>query len=123
MSNPYLEWIDENQQMRQLEIIDRVFIGRVCQGIDETRRIIINHPAVSRDHAEINLTGSHLQIRDLSKNGTWVNDVRLAAGSTKSLEHGDAVCLGETPDLPEVSRAWRFPRQYTTGINPDTGYN
>lgn len=96
MSNPYLEWIDENQQMRQLEIIDRVFIGRVCQGIDETRRIIINHPAVSRDHAEINLTGSHLQIRDLSKNGTWVNDVRLAAGSTKSLEHGDAVCLGET---------------------------
>ena len=96
MPKPYLEWTDENQEMHCLEIIDRIFIGRVCQGIDEKRRVIIDHPAVSRDHAEINLTGSRPQIRDMSKNGTWVNDVRLAAGSTKSLENGDVVRLGET---------------------------
>jgi class 3 adenylate cyclase len=32
----------------------------------------------------------------LSKNGTWVNNVRLAAGSTKELVDGDVVKLGET---------------------------
>jgi class 3 adenylate cyclase len=106
MPNPYLEWIDENQKMRRLEIYDRIFIGRICRGIDETRRIIISHPSVSRDHAEIKISGPQPQIRDLSKNGTWVNDVRLAAGSTMSLEDGDVVHLGETrvyvkcPDRP-----------------------
>ena len=96
MPNPYLEWIDENQEMRRLEIVDRVFIGRICRGIDETRRIIIEHPSVSRDHAEINISGPRPQIRDLSKNGTWVNNVRLAAGSTKELVDNDVVRLGET---------------------------
>ena len=96
MPNPYLEWIDENQKMRRLEIVDRVFIGRICRGIDEARRIIIEDPSVSRDHAEIYISGPRPQIRDLSKNGTWVNDVRLAAGSTMPLEDGDVVHLGET---------------------------
>jgi class 3 adenylate cyclase len=96
MPSPYLEWIDENKKMRRLHIVDRVFIGRICKGIDETRRIILQHPAVSRDHVEINLTGTQPIIRDLSKNGTWVNNVRLAAGSTRSLEDGDVVRLGET---------------------------
>jgi class 3 adenylate cyclase len=96
MPSPYLEWIDENEKMRRLDIVDRVFIGRICRGIDDTRRIILKHPAVSRDHVEISLTGTQPIIRDLSKNGTWVNNVRLAAGSTKSLEDGDMVSLGET---------------------------
>jgi pSer/pThr/pTyr-binding forkhead associated (FHA) protein len=83
MSNPYLEWLDEKQQTRRLDIIDRVFIGRLCKGIDETRRIIVSHSAVSRDHAEIILSGSRLKIQDLSKNGTWVNGVRIAGGSAE----------------------------------------
>jgi class 3 adenylate cyclase len=96
MPNPYLEWIDENGRMRRLDLVDRVFIGRICKGIDDTRRIILKHPAVSRDHVEISLTETKPILRDLSKNGTWVNNVRLAAGSTKSLEDGDVVSLGET---------------------------
>jgi adenylate cyclase len=96
MPSPYLEWIDEKKRMRRLDIVDRIFIGRICKGIDDTRRIILKHPAVSRDHVEISLTGTEPIIRDLSKNGTWVNNVRLAAGSTKSLKDGDVVSLGET---------------------------
>jgi class 3 adenylate cyclase len=46
----------------------------------------------------------------MSKNGTWVNDVRLAAGSTKELADGDVVKLGDTlfhvgcPDPPPFNK-------------------
>ena len=96
MPSPYLEWIDEKKGMRRLQVVDRVFIGRTCKGIDDTRRIILKHPAVSRDHVEISLNGTKPILRDLSKNGTWVNHVRLAAGSAKSLEDGDVVSLGDS---------------------------
>ena len=99
LSNPYLEWSDENQKTLRLEIIDRVFIGRLCKGIDEARRIIIRHSMVSRDHAEIILSGSRLKIKDVSKNGTWVNGVRLAGGSAEYLADGDLIRLGETSIL------------------------
>ena len=96
LSNPYLEWLDENQKTRRLDIIDRVFIGRVCKGIDETKRIIVCDLAVSRDHAEIIRSDPRLKIKDVSKNGTWVNGVRLAGGSAEYLEDGDVIRLGET---------------------------
>ena len=95
LAKPYLEWIEENGEMRQLEIVDKVFIGRVCQGVDEKRRVIVNDAAVSRDHAAISFTGSHLKIRDMSTNGTWVNDVRVTAGSSKYLTDGDVIRVGK----------------------------
>jgi len=95
MANPYLEWIEENGEMRRLEIVDKVFIGRVCRGVEERKRIIIDNPAVSRDHAAVSFTGSHLKIKDMSTNGTWVNDVRVAAGSFKYLTDGDVIRVGK----------------------------
>ena len=96
LSNPYLEWSDENQENCRIDIVDRIFIGRVCRGIDQTRRIIVSHPSVSRDHAEIIRTGSRLQIKDKSKNGTWVNGVRIAGGAEEYLSDGDIIRLGGT---------------------------
>jgi class 3 adenylate cyclase len=93
---PYLQWIDDDGELRRLDIVDRIFIGRVCQGIDETRRILINSPVVSRDHAVIGFIGSNLEIRDLSANGTWVNDVRLTPNSFKYLVDGDVIRVGKT---------------------------
>lgn len=91
MANPYLEWIDENQQAQRIEIVDRISMGRTCKGIDPQRRILLKYPLVSRDHAEINWTAGHLQITDTSLNGTWVNDIRMAAGSSKELSDGDTI--------------------------------
>ena len=96
MPNPCLEWLDENQLICRLEVVDRVFIGRTCKGVTDSKRIIVNHPDVSRDHAEIILSGSRLQLTDRSKNGTWVHDVRVAPGSTKILGDGDVVRVGDT---------------------------
>ena len=123
ISNPYLEWLDERQESQRLEIIDRVFIGRLCKGIDETRRIMVNHPMVSRDHAEISLSGSRIKIKDISKNGTWVNGVRIAGGSTEYLAGGDVIRVGDTSilvryegDLP--SRGRRSLSALSTNITP-----
>ena len=105
MPRPFIEWIDENQEKRHLEVVDKVFIGRVCMGIDQTKCIIVKHRLISRDHAVITLCGSQLQITDASKNGTWVNDVRLTAGSSQYLADRDEIRIGETviqvrcPDL------------------------
>ena len=69
-------------------------MGRTCKGIDPQRRILLEYPLVSRDHAEINWTAGHLQITDTSRNGTWVNDIRMAAGSSKELSDGDTIRIG-----------------------------
>ena len=94
MPKPYLEWIDEKQNNKRIEIIDRICMGRTCKGIDPQKRVLLQFPLVSRDHAEINFTGGHLQITDTSRNGTWINDVRMAAGSTKMLSDGDTIRIG-----------------------------
>jgi len=105
MPRSYFEWIDENEEKRRLEVVDKVFIGRSCMGIGKTKCIIVKHRLISRDHAVITLIGQHLQIVDTSKNGTWVNNVRLTAGSSQYLANRDEIQVGETviqvrcPDL------------------------
>ena len=95
MPKPYLEWIDENRQTRHLEIVDKIFIGRSCKGVDPQKRILVQDAQVSRDHAVISRRAEHLQITDRSKNGIWVNDTRLAAGASSKLVDGDTISLGE----------------------------
>jgi adenylate cyclase len=94
MPKPYLEWIDENHQTQKLEIVDKVFIGRSCKGVDPHKRILVQDAQVSRDHAVISRRAQQLQISDRSKNGTWVNSIRLAAGASCILADGDTISLG-----------------------------
>ena len=94
MSNSFLEWLDENQQVQRLEIVDKIFIGRSCKGIDPQKRILICNAQVSRDHAVISRRAKLLKIKDMSKNGTWVNGIRMAAGASSELADGDIISLG-----------------------------
>ena len=95
MPKPYLEWVDENHQTQYLEIVDKVFIGRSCKGVDPQKRILVQNAQVSRDHAVISRRAEQLQITDRGKNGTWVNGTRLAAGASNELADGDTISLGE----------------------------
>jgi len=95
MPKPYLEWVDENHQTQYLEIVDKVFIGRSCKGVDPQKRILVQGAQVSRDHAVISRRAEQLQITDRGKNGTWVNGTRLAAGASNELADGDTISLGE----------------------------
>jgi len=95
MANPYLEWVDKDTQTRKIEIVDKVFIGRSCKGVDPQKRILVRHEQVSRDHAVISRGKKSLQITDMSKNGTWINGTRMAAGSSGYLVDGDTISLGD----------------------------
>jgi class 3 adenylate cyclase len=94
MPHAFLEWLDENQQVQRVEVIDKVFIGRSCTGIDPQKRILVNNAQVSRDHAVISRRAKSLKIKDMSKNGTWVNGIRLAAGASSDLADEDVISVG-----------------------------
>ena len=94
MSDPYLEWIDEQQCSQRLPIIDKIFIGRSCKGVDPQKRILVLNAQVSRDHAVISRRGKALKIKDMSKNGTWINGIRLAAGASCDLADQDIISIG-----------------------------
>ncbi|NJO83783.1 MAG: FHA domain-containing protein [Blastochloris sp.] len=67
--------------------------GGATLGRDATCTFVIAHPAVSRQHARIELQGDHYAIVDVgSANGTFVNGVRI--NDVQPLRSGDEVWLG-----------------------------
>jgi adenylate cyclase len=93
-SGPSLQWQDENGADRHLVLTDKIFLGRVCRGIEKDKCILVRNPMVSRDHAVVRLTPRGIKITDMSKNGTRINDVRMAPGASRGLEDGDLITLG-----------------------------
>jgi adenylate cyclase len=93
---PSLLWQDEQGVSHRLLLSDKIFLGRICRGIQKDKCILVHNPMVSRDHAVIRLTRNGVEITDMSKNGTWVNDVRLAPGASQCLADGDLITLGGT---------------------------
>jgi serine/threonine protein kinase len=64
-------------------------------GRDRTCGIVLSHPAVSRRHARITLSGSSCVLEDLkSANGTFVNNTRVVRAKLKP---GDVVRFGADP--------------------------
>ena len=53
--NPNLQWQDENGVLRCLALTDKIFLGRVCRGIESDKCILVRNPMVSRDHAVVRL--------------------------------------------------------------------
>ena len=69
---------------------DSVMVGR-----DRTCSIVLSHPAVSRRHARITLSGQTPMLEDLqSANGTYVNNTRV---ERVMLKPGDVVRFGADP--------------------------
>jgi len=95
MPHPYIEWHDGDGLGQRRYLLDKLYLGRICRGVDEEKKIQVNHPAVSRDHAVIRTSRFGIEITDSSTNGTWVNGVRMAPGATCQLKDGDTIELGE----------------------------
>jgi serine/threonine protein kinase len=76
---------------------DSVMVGR-----DRTCSIVLSHPAVSRRHARITLSGAAPLLEDLqSANGTYVNNARVERVQLKA---GDVVRFGADPACSYVLR-------------------
>ena len=76
---------------------DSVMVGR-----DRTCSIVLSHPAVSRRHARITLSGPAPLLEDLqSANGTYVNNARI---DRATLKPGDVVRFGADPACSYVLR-------------------
>jgi len=76
---------------------DTVMVGR-----DRTCAIVLSHPAVSRRHARITLSGTTPLLEDLqSANGTYVNNTRV---DRVVLKPGDVVRFGADPACSYVLR-------------------
>ncbi|WP_237055520.1 FHA domain-containing protein [Microbulbifer sediminum] len=65
-------------------------VGRRHGAVD-TR---ITSAEISGIHAAIQWTGTHWNIRDLSRNGTWLNGQQLVPARNYELEQGDKICFG-----------------------------
>ena len=76
---------------------DSVMVGR-----DRSCAIVLAHPAVSRRHARITLSGTSWLLEDLkSANGTYVNNTRVEKAKLKP---GDVVRFGADPSCSYVVR-------------------
>lgn|SRR5512146_371891 len=95
MTDVKLQWHDAQGELRELEVLDKAFVGRTCAGVDPSRAIVLNDPNVSRDHLVIVRTAHGTTVRDMSRNGTWVNGVRMTQGAERPLENGDVIRLGQ----------------------------
>jgi eukaryotic-like serine/threonine-protein kinase len=74
----------------------------VMVGRDRTCAIVLSHPAVSRRHARITLSGTSCVLEDLkSANGTFVNNTRVERAKLKA---GDVVRFGADPACSYVLR-------------------
>ncbi len=68
----------------------------VTIGRQDGADLVIKHDSISRRHAEISYANGHYVLLDLaSKNGSFVNKVRLEQGSVHILQPGDQVLLGK----------------------------
>jgi len=76
---------------------DNIMVGR-----DRSCAVVLSHPAVSRRHAKITLSGTTCLLEDLkSANGTYVNNTRVERATIKP---GDVVRFGADPSCSYVLR-------------------
>ena len=70
-------------------------IGRRNKDVDT----FLEFPEVSKLHAVIEWKDPHWVIRDMSSNGTWINEDRLPPYTTHILKKGDTLQIAGNPEL------------------------
>ena len=88
-------------------------LGRSAERVDT----VLRSSKASRLHAALLWDGRSWTLRDLSKNGTWVNDRRVSPGKSVPLASGDGIRFG----CPN-SYIWKLeedsaPRSLLIGLN------
>ena len=70
--------------------------GTFTIGREATSRLVINHRSISRHHAAITCANGAYFLRDMgSRNGTFINETRLAPGRDYLLKPRDQIRIGD----------------------------
>jgi adenylate cyclase len=87
---------DGDQQL--VPVYDRLVVGRVCAGVDEGQRLLIDDRTISRLHLEVwlDLERDEAWLTDHSTNGTRLNGRRIERLVPVQMSSGDRVLAGET---------------------------
>lgn len=81
---------------RRVALPERLFVGRECTGVDPAQRLLVEDQRVSRHHLEIRVEpGGAVTVFDTSRNGTWLNGMRLERAVPVALSPGDRLTLGD----------------------------
>jgi len=78
-------------------LLDRLFVGRECAGVDDAHRILMGDDlAISRNHLEIRVDPelSQALVVDTSSNGVRVNGIRIERAVGVRLNSGDQIQVG-----------------------------
>ena len=107
--------LDKNGK-RRIPLRAHHTIGRSADKVDS----VVAAPAVSRIHAVVEWFHEGWQIRDLSRNGTWLNGKRLTNTESEALPRGSILNFGE-----RKGPAWELiddsePTSLLVGDTPDT---
>jgi class 3 adenylate cyclase len=78
-------------------LLDRLFVGRECAGVDDAHRILLGDDlAISRNHLEIRIDAGleRAVVVDTSSNGVRVNGIRIERSVSVPLNSGDQIQVG-----------------------------
>jgi type III secretion protein Q len=94
--------LEQRQAMRHAVNGDSVIIGR-----SDSANIVINAPAIAREHARIRLSGSVYAVEDLdSKAGTYLGGRRLSPRKPERLRDGDRFTIFPYNFRLRVEQRW-----------------
>ncbi|BAX92584.1 adenylate/guanylate cyclase domain-containing protein [Mycobacterium shigaense] len=104
--------VNDGGSERNVPIYDQMFVGRECAGINESRRLVIRDPEISRNHLEVRLDAVADQafVIDTSTNGTLLNGMRLERAVPRPIRPGDEIRIGDV--------AMTFHSQRFTAVEP-----
>ena len=86
---------EEGDAERVIPISGRLFVGRVCAGIEDPYRLLLADPAVSRDHLELRADPDRgVVLFDRSTNGTRLNGRRIERDEPLVLHDDDEIEIG-----------------------------
>ena len=94
-STDWLVVSEGDRPTRVVPIIGRLFVGRACAGASASPHLLLDDPAISRDHFELRADRADgVVLLDRSTNGTRVNGRRVERDEPLSLTDGDFVEVG-----------------------------